>query len=276
MPPQPTLPKPELPKPTTWALLLEFGRIQAVCCLFAACVVALLALTDALPLASWGLSRADLLLVGVLLVQAALLLTRFETVREAAALVLFHLLGFGLEVFKVAQGSWIYDMEGLSVVAGVPLYAGFMYASVGSYMAQAWRRLQLHLLRPPPLPVQVLLAGVAYLNFFTHHYGPDLRWPITALLALAYARTQVQFTLLGQRLNMPLLLSFALIGLAVYAAENIGTFLGAWVYPQQADGWRIVDWGKWLAWTLMVIVAFLIVSSLKRIEARLEQAEQLK
>lgn len=259
------------PKPSAWALLLEFVRIQALCCLFAFLVVGLLALTDALPLRGWGLSRADLMLAGVLLVQAALLLSRFETVREALALLLFHLLGFALEVFKVAHGSWSYDTSGLSVVAGVPLYAGFMYASVGSYMAQAWRRMALSLHHAPPLPVQVLLAAAAYLNFFTHHYGPDLRWPITALIALAYARTRVHFSLLGQRLQMPLLTSFALIGLAVYVAENAGTFLGAWVYPQQAGGWRMVDMGKWLAWTLMVIVAFLIVSSLKRVEARLER-----
>lgn len=257
-------------KPSLLALLLEFVRIQALCCLFAFLVVGLLALTDALPLGGWGISRADVMLAGVLLIQAALLVTRFETVREALALALFHVLGFALEVFKVSHGSWSYDTAGVSVVAGVPLYAGFMYASVGSYMAQAWRRVNLTLHHSPPLPVQVLLAAAAYLNFFTHHYGPDLRWPITALLMLAYARTQVHFSLLGQRLRMPLLASFALIGLAVYVAENAGTFLGAWVYPQQAHGWRMVDAGKWLAWTLMVIVAFLIVSSLKRMETRWE------
>lgn len=256
--------------PSAWALLLEFGRIQARCCLFAFAVVGLLALTGALP-PGFPLARADAMLLGVLLVQAALLLTRFETGREAAALGLFHLLGFALEVFKVRQGSWSYDAPGLSVVAGVPLYAGFMYASVGSYMAQAWRRLNLALHRTPPLWVQVTLAAAAYLNFFTHHYGPDLRWAVSGLLVLAYARTQVGFTLLDQRLHMPLLASFGLIGLAVYVAENLGTLLGAWVYPHQQGGWAVVDPGKWLAWTLMVIVAFLIVSSLKRLEARLDR-----
>ncbi|MDO4263049.1 MAG: DUF817 domain-containing protein [Deinococcus sp.] len=238
--------------------------------MFAFAVVGLLALTGALP-PGFPLARADAMLLGVLLVQAALLLTRFETVREAAALGLFHLLGFALEAFKVGQGSWSYDAPGLSVVAGVPLYAGFMYASVGSYMAQAWRRLDLALHRTPPLWVQVTLAAAAYLNFFAHHYGPDLRWAVSGLLVLVYARTQVGFTLLGQRLHMPLLASFGLIGLAVYVAENLGTLLGAWVYPHQQGGWAVVDPGKWLAWTLMVIVAFLIVSSLKHLEARLNR-----
>ncbi|ADY25237.1 protein of unknown function DUF817 [Deinococcus proteolyticus MRP] len=250
------------------ALLLEFVRIQALCCLFAVLVVGLLALSDRLP-PGFPLARADAMLLGVLLVQAGLLLTRFETAREAAALGLFHLLGFTLEVFKVRHGSWSYDAAGLSVVGGVPLYAGFMYASVGSYMAQAWRRLDLALHGAPPLWAQVALAGAAYLNFFTHHYGPDLRWVISALLALAYARTRVEFTLLGRRLQMPLLASFGLIGLTVWAAENLGTLLGAWVYPHQRGGWQPVEWNKWLAWTLMVVVAFLIVSSLKRMEARL-------
>ncbi|WP_261664862.1 DUF817 domain-containing protein [Deinococcus sp. Marseille-Q6407] len=246
------------PRPGAGALLLEFVRLQALCSLFAFLVVSLLALTDALP-PGFPLARADAMLLGVLLVQAGLLLTRFETAREAAALGLFHLLGFALEVFKVQRGSWSYDAAGLSVVAGVPLYAGFMYASVGSYMA-------------PPVWVQVALAAAAYLNFFTHHFGPDLRWVISGLIVLAYARTWVRFTLLGQRLEMPLLISFGLIGLAVYVAENLGTLLGAWVYPHQQGGWQPVDAGKWLAWTLMVIVAFLIVSALKRAEAWLDRS----
>lgn len=256
-----------------WRLLRLFVWQELLCCTFALGVVALLALSHLLPLAAWGIARYDFVLLGCLLMQGLLLLTRFETGREAGVIVLFHLLGFGLEVFKTAHGSWAYPEEALSKVAGVPLYAGFMYASVGSYMAQAWRRFHLTLTGLPSLRLQAGLAGGAYLNFFTHHYGPDLRHVLTALLLLAYRRTRVQFLIHKERFTLPLPLAFALIGLFVYLAENAATALGAWVYPHQAQGWQPVHLAKALAWTLMVVVAFLIVSGLKTWEGRRDEAE---
>ncbi|EYB69690.1 hypothetical protein DEIPH_ctg003orf0019 [Deinococcus phoenicis] len=251
-----------------WPQLGRFVRGQAACCTFAFTVVGLLALSRALPLAAWGVGRYDFLLLGCLLAQGVLLALRFETPREAGVILAFHALGFVLEAFKVAHGSWAYPEDALSKVLGVPLYAGFMYASVGSYMAQAWRRFDLALSAAPPLRVQAGLAAAAYLNFFTHHVGPDLRYGITAALLLAYRRTRVEFTVGPARYGMPLVLSFALIGGGVFLAENAATGLGAWVYPHQAGGWHPVHVAKWLAWTLMVVLAFLIVSGLRAWEAR--------
>ncbi|CAM3308770.1 hypothetical protein DEDE109153_10680 [Deinococcus deserti] len=57
----------------------------------------------------------------------------------------FHALGFALLVFKVWLGSWAYPEKAHSKILAVPLYAGFMYASVGSDMAQAWQQFGLHL-----------------------------------------------------------------------------------------------------------------------------------
>ncbi|WP_019586316.1 DUF817 domain-containing protein [Deinococcus apachensis] len=251
-----------------WPQLWRFTLGQAACCTFAFAVVGLLALSQALPLGAWGLARYDFLLLGCLLVQGALLALRFETPREAGVILLFHALGFTLEAFKVAHGSWAYPEDALSKLLGVPLYAGFMYVSVGSYMAQAWRRFGLTLEKAPPLRVQGGLATVAYLNFFTHHLGPDLRYAVTAALLLAYRRTRAAFTVGQERYEMPLGLAFALIGGFVFLAENAATRLGAWVYPHQSGGWQPVHVAKWLAWTLMVVVAFLIVSGLKRWEER--------
>ncbi|UQN05078.1 DUF817 domain-containing protein [Deinococcus sp. QL22] len=252
-------------------VLWPFVGQELASCTFALSVVALLALPHLLPLAAWGIARYDFVLLGCLLVQGLLLLTRFGTGREACVIALFHLLGFGLEVFKTAHGSWSYPEEALSKVAGVPLYAGFMYASVGSYMAQAWRRFHLTLTGLPSLRLQAALAGGAYLNFFTHHYGPDLRYVLTALLLLAYRRTRVRFLVQKVPFTLPLPLAFALIGLFVYLAENAATALGAWVYPHQAQGWQPVHLAKVLSWTLLVVVAFLIVAGLKAWEGRREQ-----
>ena len=60
-------------------------------------------------------------------------------------------------------------------IGNVPLFSGFMYAAVGSYICQAFRRLDLRVDRFPWVPA-VLLAVAAYANFFTHHYLPDVRW----------------------------------------------------------------------------------------------------
>ena len=43
-----------------------------------------------------------------------------------------------MELFKVHKGSWSYPEEAYTKFFGVPLYSGFMYASVASYMCQAW------------------------------------------------------------------------------------------------------------------------------------------
>jgi uncharacterized membrane protein YoaT (DUF817 family) len=54
--------------------------------------------------------------------------------------------------------------------------------------------------------------------------------------------------------------------LFVWFAENIGTFLGAWIYPNQTNGWQVVDASKIVAWGLLVIVSFLIVAQLKHVK----------
>jgi uncharacterized membrane protein YoaT (DUF817 family) len=50
-------------------------------------------------------------------------------------------------------------------VFGVPLYSGFMYASVASYLCQAWRRIKVELVNWPPFIIVVPLAAAIYLNF---------------------------------------------------------------------------------------------------------------
>ena len=62
---------------------------------------------------------------------------------------------------------------------------------------------------------------------------------------------------------MPLLLAFVLIAFFVWIAENIGTFTGAWLYPDQISEWDVVHLQKITSWMLMVIICFLVVASLK-------------
>ena len=88
-------------------------------------------------------ARYDALLIYVIVVQVAFVVLRLETWRELCVICAFHLIGLALEVFKVHAGSWSYPDAGAVRIAGVPVFSGFMYASVGSYICQAFRRFDL-------------------------------------------------------------------------------------------------------------------------------------
>jgi uncharacterized membrane protein YoaT (DUF817 family) len=248
-----------------WRELIAFGYHNAAACLFPAFIFALLALSQALPL---PLARYDFLLLGCLVAQLAMIGAGLESADEVRVILVFHALGLTLELFKTHVGSWSYPEPALTKLFGVPLYSGFMYASVASFMVQAWRRFDLALERWPRPQLVVALGTAIYLNFFSHHWLPDLRWPLLLAVVVLFARSRVAFTPWRRRLRLPLPLCFVLIGLFVYFAENIATFLGAWVYPHQQDGWHWVGLGKLSSWSLLVIVSFLIVAQLKRVKAR--------
>lgn len=144
-----------------------------------------------------------------------------------------------------------------------------MYASVASFMTQAWRRLDLKLVNWPSSYLVVPLGALIYLNFFTHHYMFDLRWLLVAAVFLVFPKTSIRFMPHQQTFSIPLVFAFLFIGLFVWFAENISTFLGAWVYPNQEAGWQVVNLSKISSWGLLVIVSFMIVAQLKRVkEAR--------
>jgi len=216
-----------------------------------------------------GIPRYDLLLVIALVIQVWLLWAGHETVDELKAICLFHVLGFALEVFKTSSGikSWSYPDFAYTKVFGVPLFSGFMYAAVGSYIIQAWRLLQLRIEHHPPYWMAGLVASAIYLNFFTHHYIGDYRWYLAALALGLYARAQVVFRPHRIDRRMPLALGLVLIGFFIWLAENIGTFFGLWAYPHQLGAWAAVHVTKWSAWSLLVLMSFTIVTNLKHIKA---------
>jgi uncharacterized membrane protein YoaT (DUF817 family) len=153
-------------------------------------------------------------------------------------------------------------------VHGVPLFSGFMYAAVGSYIIQSWRLFDIRIRHHPPYWMAGLVALAIYANFFTHHYIPDLRWYLAALALGLYARTTVVFRPLDRDRTMPLLLGFLLIGFFIWLAENISTFFGIWRYPDQLGAWSKVHIGKWSSWSLLVVMTFTIVANLKHIKER--------
>jgi uncharacterized membrane protein YoaT (DUF817 family) len=262
---------PGLARLPRWALEFFYFTVKnARACLFAGLFFAAVFLVPRTGL--WGVPRYDALLAIALGIHLWMVWAKLETVDELKAICLFHLVGFALEVFKTSSGikSWAYLDFGYSKVWGVPLFSGFMYAAVGSYIIQAWRLFDLRVRHHPPYWMAALIAALIYANFFTHHYIGDYRWYIATCALGLYARATVGFRPLERERAMPLLLSFVLIGFFIWLAENISTFFGIWTYPNQLGAWSVVHVSKWSSWSLLVIMTFTIVANLKHIKARID------
>jgi uncharacterized membrane protein YoaT (DUF817 family) len=256
-----------------WGKLAWFVREEALSCLFPGVLFLTFGLTKwiarDLP---HGMYRYDLILIVCLAAQWGMYRARLETKDELKVIAVFHLLGLLLELYKTHLNCWSYPERGLTKLYGVPLYSGFMYASVASYLCQAWRRLDARLLNWPSSWLTMPLVTAIYLNFFTEHVLPDARWLLIALIVLLFRRTQIVFDVAATRHRMPLSLAFLLIGAAVWIAENIATRLGAWQYPDQHHHWQLVHWEKISSWSLLVILTFLIVAQLKHVKRNLDGA----
>lgn len=245
--------------------LVSFGWQQALSCLFPAVIFAAMAVTKAVDIPY--IHRYDLILLICLAAQAGMLLAKLETFDELKVICVFHVIGLALELYKVHMGSWSYPGEAWTKIGGVPLYSGFMYASVASYICQAWRRFDLKLTNWPGAVWTVLLCAAIYANFFTHHYIWDLRWLLTAALLLVFWRTTVAFAVDGSTYRMPMTLSFILIGFFIWIAENVMTLLGAWTYPDQQEAWTLVHISKISSWFLLIVISVIIVAQLKHVKA---------
>ena len=251
-----------------WAYeFLMFGLKQAWACLFGGLMLALLIGTHLFWPENAPLARYDFLVVASVAIQAALLATKLERWEEAVVILIFHAVGTVMEIFKTAQGSWIYPEASLLRIGGVPLFSGFMYACVGSYIARATRLFELRYTNYPPLWTTWLLALLAYVNFFTHHYTIDIRLGLFAFSGLIFWRAWFVFTPDRMPRRMPMLAGLLLVALFIWFAENLGTFAAAWVYPSQRDGWHVVPIDKMGAWYLLMLLSFVLVSLVHKPEA---------
>lgn len=241
--------------------LLAFTYKNALACGFPVFVMLMLAISNVLPLGS--LSRYDFLLIACLLGQLFMYFTGLESKREMLVVFGFHAIGLALELHKVNVGSWSYPEDAITKIAGVPLYSGFMYASVASFICRAWHLFDLKIKRWPHNGLALLVGLLIYLNFFTNAYIYDIRWFLFPLLILVFWKTTVLFNTNGTIRQMPLLIAFALIGFFIWLAENIATFFNAWKYSYQHKGWEVVSLSKLSSWALLIIVSIIMVAQLK-------------
>lgn len=244
------------------AEFVAFVLKQAWACVFGAAMLVLLVASRLWYPDDAMLSRSDALVVGAVLIQVLMLVFRLESGRELWVIVIFHLVGTAMEIFKTSVGSWEYGGEGLLWIAGVPLYSGFMYAAVGSYLVRVFRLFDLRFDRYPPLWLTVPVAVGIYANFFTHHYLPDARWVLLALVVVSYAPCVMHFRNVSDspRRRMPLLAAFIGVAFFIWVAENVATAAGAWIYPHQDGGWELVSLSKLVSWLLLIIISVVLVT----------------
>lgn len=239
---------------------LVFLLKQAWACIFGAMLLLVIVVArlwypdDAL------LARNDALTIAAVLIQIGMLVFRLESGRELWVIVLFHITGTAMELFKTDVGSWSYEAEGLLRIGAVPLFSGFMYAAVGSYMVRVYRLHDLRFDRYPKIWMTTVLAAAIYANFFTHHFIVDLRWVLIALIVVLWWRTSMHFRIWRVTLRAPQLLVFAGVATFIWFAENIATWAGAWLYPHQEGGWELVSPQKLVSWFLLMIISVVMVT----------------
>ncbi|MBH0117964.1 DUF817 domain-containing protein [Salinibacterium sp. NG253] len=245
----------------TWAIeFTVFVLKQAWACVFGGALLTVLVLTRLWYPESAALARNDFLVFAALAIQVLMVVFKLETLRELRVIILFHIVGTVMEIFKTDAGSWTYEGDGVLHIFGVPLYSGFMYAAVGSYMVRVFRLFELRFDRYPRRWITAILATLIYVNFFSHHFIVDVRWFLFVAIAVVWWRTVMHVRVSRARFRMPILVSFVLVAVFIWIAENVATWSNAWVYPNQSEGWELVSIAKLGSWLLLMIVSVVLVT----------------
>ena len=237
---------------------------QAWAALFGLLFLAALLISKAVWQPDWIISRFDGLFIFAIVTQALMIWTKLESWEEARVILLFHLTGTVMEWFKVSQGSWAYPEEAVMMINGVPLFSGFMYASVGSYVARATRIFDMKFAPYPPMWITYIFGALCYINFFAHHYIVDIRLALFVGSVLLFGRTRVWF-FAGQTPRwLPLPVAALGCAFVLWFAEYVGSTLTAtWLYAGQ-EQWQRVNWAKMGSWYLLQFVAFITVTLVSR------------
>ena len=253
---------------------LVFGLKQAWACMFGGAMLGLIIVTRYYYPFEQHITRFDFLFLCALSIQILMLVLRLETLAEAKVILIFHLVGTAMELFKTKVGSWTYPGEAIFQIGAVPLFSGFMYASIGSYIARISRIFDIKYTHYPPMTATVILCVAIYINFFSHHYIWDFRYLLFALTIGLYGRCVVHYHVYRFNHKMPMLVGFFLVALFIWIAENIGTWSKAWLYPGQENGWEMVSPAKLGSWYLLMIISFVLVTLVQKPKKFTHEKEQ--
>lgn len=233
---------------------------------FGAFLLSIFLLTEFIPVPF--ITRYDFIFLMAVGFQICALIFRFENLKEFSVIIIFHVLATIMELFKTSPsiGSWNYPAVKTAIftLGTVPLFTGFLYSAVGSYISRAFTFLKLSYERFPAYFHLWIIATLIYLNFFTHHFFYDIRIGLFIYTLIIFWKTKVYFEVSEKRRRMPFLLTALLVALFVWTAENIGTATRIWLYPSQIDHWHLVSLNKIGAWFLLLILSFALVSIIYR------------
>ncbi|MGR6874741.1 DUF817 domain-containing protein [Pseudomonas sp. HK3] len=243
-----------------------FGLKQAYASIFGGFLLAVMIITSVwYPLES--IHRYDFIFLSAIAFQVFLLVFKLETIRESFVIIVFHIVATIMELFKTSDsiGSWLYPEEYFFGIGNVPLFTGFMYSAVGSYIARTWRIFEFEYSYYPPKIASIILVSLIYINFFTHHYIWDFRWILLGFTVLLFYRTTVYYKIIQTHRRMPILLGWFLVALFIWFAENIATYTNIWIYPNQATQWHMVPIEKLSSWFLLMLLSFVLVSLINNV-----------
>lgn len=245
---------------------LVFVYKQAYACIFGGFLVFMIIVTKYYYPLEGIIYRYDFLFFSAIVFQILLIITKLESWKEVGVIAIFHSVALWMEVFKThpSIGSWQYPESYAIGVLGVPLFAGFMYSAVWSYIARVWRIFEFRFTHYPKKNYTIIIAWAIYLNFFTHHFIWDFRYIILIFILLTFWKTQIHYKPNKKYYSMNLWFWFLLVAIVIWIGENIGTFTKTWVYPTGGDTWEWVSYQKILAWYLLMIISFVLVSLIHR------------
>lgn len=257
----------KLPDSGPWGGTVEFvvfGLKQAWACLFGGLFLGIVLASAFIWPLNPAFARYDFLALAAVAIQFLMLAAKLEKPSEAVVILIFHVVGTLMELFKTKHGSWTYPEASVLRIGQVPLFSGFMYAAVGSYLARVTRIFDFQFENYPPARLTALLAILVYVNFFSHHYIYDFRYFLFAATFALFFRTSVHYRVFRHRHRMNLLIGFALVALFIWIAENIGSWSKIWLYPNQMHGWALVSLEKFGSWYLLMIISFVLVNLVHR------------
>ena len=243
-----------------------FGLKQAYASMFGGFLLATMIITSYwYPLDS--IHRYDFIFIASIAFQVFLLLTKLEKLREAVVIIVFHIVATIMELFKTSDGigSWAYPDDYFFGIGNVPLFAGFMYSAVGSYIARIWRIFNFQYSHYPSKTATAVLVMLIYANFFSHHYIWDFRWVLLGFTIFLFYRTNVYFKIIKTHRHMPILLGWFFVALFIWFAENIATYANIWIYPNQSVEWKMVPIAKLSSWYLLMLLSFVLVSLINNV-----------
>ena len=79
-----------------------------------------------------------------------------------------------------------------------------------------------------------------------------------------FGRVMIYFKMNRVHRRMPLVVGWLLVALFIWFAENLATYANVWIYPMQKHHWQLVSLSKLVAWYLLMMLSFVLVSLVNR------------